>query len=120
MDVGANVGMFAAWAVGRWPAAEILSFEPSPESTHVYPLWLKASGARAMLIEAAASTREGNISSLSGLGGGSREVADALGTMTLPAVDLFPSLLGADFVKVDIEGGEWPTRDWATCAISRS
>ena len=27
---------------------------------------------------------------------------------TLPAADVFPYLEGADLVKIDIEGGEWP------------
>jgi FkbM family methyltransferase len=107
VDVGANVGMFAAWAAGRWPAAEIVSLEPSPESTHVYRRWLSASGAKATLIEAAASTHDGEMEFLSGLGGGSREVAAGLGTVTVPAVDVFPVLASADFVKIDIEGGEW-------------
>jgi FkbM family methyltransferase len=44
LDIGGNVGMFAAWAAGRWPAAHITSFEPSPESTVVFREWQARSG----------------------------------------------------------------------------
>ena len=27
---------------------------------------------------------------------------------SIPAIDIFEHLFGADFVKMDIEGGEWP------------
>ncbi|MFI6346728.1 FkbM family methyltransferase [Streptomyces sp. NPDC050560] len=35
MDVGANIGLFSLYAIQRWPGAEILAFEPIPETLEV-------------------------------------------------------------------------------------
>jgi hypothetical protein len=32
LDIGANVGSFAAWALGRWPGAHIHCYEPLPDN----------------------------------------------------------------------------------------
>lgn len=32
LDIGANVGGFAAWALGRWPGCEIHCYEPLPDN----------------------------------------------------------------------------------------
>jgi FkbM family methyltransferase len=32
LDVGANVGSFAAWALKRWPGAHVHCYEPLPEN----------------------------------------------------------------------------------------
>jgi hypothetical protein len=31
LDIGANVGSFAAWALKRWPGAHVHCYEPLPE-----------------------------------------------------------------------------------------
>jgi FkbM family methyltransferase len=105
VDVGANIGMFSAWATGRWPQARITAFEPARDNVPVYRRW---AGGRDEItfVEAAASTAEGTLRFRDGLGGGSMVVADDSG-VEVPAVDIFPYLHDADFVKIDIEGGEW-------------
>ena len=108
LDIGANVGMFSAWATGRWPDARITAFEPSHESIPAYLTWA-ATGTHATLVEAGAGPADGTMEFRAGLGGGSREVvaADEGGVVVVPVVDVFPHLTTCDFVKIDIEGGEW-------------
>jgi FkbM family methyltransferase len=32
LDIGANVGSFAAWALKRWPGAHVYCYEPLPNN----------------------------------------------------------------------------------------
>jgi FkbM family methyltransferase len=32
LDIGANVGSFAAWAIGRWPGCHVHCYEPLPDN----------------------------------------------------------------------------------------
>ena len=108
LDIGGNIGMFAHWARRRWPAARITSFEPDPDNLAVFRAGLRAEDP-IELVEAAASTRSGHAVLASGSGAG-RRVAFSDHPMpgSIPAVDIFEHLSDADFVKMDIEGGEWP------------
>lgn len=111
LDVGANVGMFAAWAGRRWPAATISCVEPDPSNTEVLRTWARAGGGAVTVVEAAAATGAGTLTLLDGLGSGSRlttaDEADRPG-LAVETVDVLPSFADADLVKMDIEGGEWP------------
>lgn len=107
LDVGANVGMFSAWAAERWPDAEITAFEPVESNCAVYRLWARRSGARVELVEAAAGTAPGDLDIIEG-GAGSHVAQGGQIGARVPVVDLFEWLDGADLVKIDIEGGEWP------------
>ena len=107
LDIGGNVGMFAAWAAGRWPGARVTSFEPSPESTVVFREWQARGGLDVELVEACAMTVDGPVHFVEGLGGGSHEGTAENATTVLPGIDVFPYLGKADFAKIDIEGGEW-------------
>ncbi|MCY7400938.1 MAG: FkbM family methyltransferase, partial [Nocardioides sp.] len=61
------------------------------------------------LIEAAAMTRSGHAVLTSGSDAGRRVgFSEHPVTGSMPAVDIFEHLKGSDFVKMDIEGGEWP------------
>lgn len=107
-DVGANVGMFSAWALGQWPEAEIVAFEPDPENVAVYERWRATAGGSVHLVPAAAAPATGEMPFLTGRGAGSQQVASELANVTVPAVDVFPHLANVDLIKLDIEGGEWP------------
>ncbi|MGH3080774.1 MAG: FkbM family methyltransferase [Gaiellaceae bacterium] len=106
VDLGANIGLFGVWTLERWPDAQIVAFEPDRANAAVARLCIEANGAAEQwrLIEAAAADRDGRVSFISGDYSRSR-IGD--GTDEVEAVDTFPYLDDADFVKVDIEGGEW-------------
>lgn len=109
LDIGGNVGMFAHWAHRRWPEATITSFEPDPENLSVFRAGLSDMDARIEIVEAAAMTRSGHAILASGSGAGRRvEFSEHPVPGSMPAVDIFEHLGGVDFVKMDIEGGEWP------------
>ena len=104
VDVGANVGMFSAWAAAKWPTAHITAFEPAPENVRVYRRWAERSGADVGLVEACATTSDGSLHFSEGRGGG--DFADASGDLLVDGRDVLPVLAAADFVKIDIEGFE--------------
>lgn len=106
IDVGANVGMFSAWAAQRWPQAEILAFEPIASNCAVYREWQRVSGAKARLIQAAAGTGPGRMTMVD-WGGGSHLAGDGDPGEDVECVDIFDYLSKADLIKMDIEGGEW-------------
>lgn len=108
IDIGGNIGMFALWAHRRWPGSRITSFEPDPDNLTVFRAGLDA-GAPIELVEAAATTASGHVVLGGGTGSGRTVVHSAEPVSgSIPAVDVFDHLVGADLVKMDIEGGEWP------------
>jgi FkbM family methyltransferase len=106
VDLGANIGLFGVWVLERHPEAEITAFEPDRTNAAVARLCIEANEAseRWRLIEAAASDRDGRVSFISGEYSRSRIGA---GGDEVDTVDVFPYLEDVDFLKVDIEGGEW-------------
>jgi FkbM family methyltransferase len=113
VDLGANIGMFGAFAAGRWPAARIVAYEPDPANAALHERTIEANdrGPRWMLVKAAAGTRDGEARFVAGLHVGSHLLAgDALGAdsaISVPVRDVLAQIAAADLVKMDIEGGEW-------------
>jgi FkbM family methyltransferase len=112
-DFGANVGMFGVWCLQRWPGARITGVEPDPENARICRLAADANGAAASwdILEACVGPREGTVTFLAGQGAQSRVVdGGARGTATIEVeqLDAFEVAAGADLVKIDIEGSEWP------------
>ena len=106
LDIGANVGGFAAFALSRWPNARLTCIEPDPENLRALSTFVRANPrCEVAVIAACATTSEGVVGFAAGQGSGSR-IAD--GFPLTPAVDVMPLIRAADFVKCDIEGGEWP------------
>jgi FkbM family methyltransferase len=109
VDVGANVGVFTTWARERWPLATVLAAEPAPDNLRVLRRVVR--GDRAVeLVAAAVGTADGEIGFVDGRGAGSHVARTELQeeTTTVPMVDFVPLFEGADLVKMDIEGAEWP------------
>lgn len=120
LDVGANVGMFSAWASARWPGVAIAAYEPEPENLAQLRRWLQlahedalATGGRPPQVSvhpAAVGTRVGTVRFATGGGAGAHlATRDDEPSAQVPSVDFFAELavVGADLVKIDIEGAEW-------------
>jgi FkbM family methyltransferase len=108
LDVGANVGMFSAWARGCWPRARIVALEPAPENLVVLHEQARLDG-RTEVVEAAVGPADGEVGFVEGWGGGGHVPTEQeVATTVVRTVDWFPLFAEADFVKMDIEGGEWP------------
>ena len=109
VDLGANVGLFGAWILGRFPNAQILAVEADPDSAAVHRVTIEGNSLadRWRLVEAFAGTRDGTIHFVPGLLGLSH-AADGDQGIEVPVIDVLPDLLKADLVKIDIEGAEWP------------
>jgi FkbM family methyltransferase len=110
LDVGANIGLFGAWALGRWPDAEIDAYEPDPRNAALHRRTIARNGRTGSwrLHEAAAAARYGRMRfaagryALSGPAG-----PDDAGAIEVRAVDVLPELARTDLAKIDAEGSEW-------------
>jgi FkbM family methyltransferase len=110
VDLGANVGLFGAFAAARWPQAEILAFEPDPANAEVHARTIALNGlqARWTLVRSAAGASSGRARFLAGGVALSRLAGEGdEGDIEVELRDVLPELAGADLVKMDIEGGEW-------------
>lgn len=113
-DLGANVGLFSAWASARFPEARLILVEPDPANIEVLELCRQGTPdfTHWRLIEAAAGTRTGAIRFAAGRHQLSRSLTDEEAAaddhaIEVPMVDIFPLVAEADLIKMDIEGGEW-------------
>ena len=110
LDLGANVGVSAAWFAARWPGAHIVCVEPDPANVAVLELAVAASPVRWRLVPAAAAFTAGELRFRAGRYAVSRAAdpaeADAI---SVPAIDALALIEEerCDLVKLDIEGGEW-------------
>jgi FkbM family methyltransferase len=104
LDLGANVGYFTVFASVRFPGSRIVAFEPDAANVQVMRRTIEANGLDCELVEAAASTRDGEVPFSSG---GFTLSRIESGGDPVPAVDILLRLREFDLAKVDIEGGEW-------------
>ena len=107
LDLGANVGLFGAFAAGRWPHAHVTAVEPDPANLAVLRRCVRLSGRRSAweVVEAAAAAADGTVAFQGGGESLSRIEPGAAGRVA--AIDVLPLLDGVDMLKMDIEGGEW-------------
>jgi FkbM family methyltransferase len=109
VDLGANIGLFGAAMLGRYPRATVTAFEPDDRNADLLERTIAANGAAARwrVIRACAGATSGVVAFVEGEYGTSHVVDVADGGRQKSAVDVFPYLDDAQFAKIDIEGSEW-------------
>ena len=109
VDLGANIGLFGAWVLGRFPEATIVAVEADPANAAIHRRTIEANGlaARWRLVEGFASTAPGVVRFAAGKHATSHAADGGEDGLEVPAVDVLPELDAADLVKIDIEGAEW-------------
>jgi FkbM family methyltransferase len=109
-DLGANIGLFGVFALGRWPVASMRSYEPDPANAALLRATIAANDAAARweLAPVAVSNVDATATFEAGLLSESRLAGAGLAadTIEVPVVDLFTQP-PADLLKIDIEGAEW-------------
>jgi len=109
-DLGANIGLFPLSVLARYGRAQVVSYEPDPANARVLDLTRRANGLQDSweLVEACAGASSRRVAFRTGLHMESRvaEPGDE-GAVELEMVDVFGHLEGLDWLKMDIEGGEW-------------
>jgi FkbM family methyltransferase len=109
LDLGANIGMFSVWLASTFPVAKIIAVEPLPRNAGQLRANLQAAipDVRTEVVEAAATTHDGELT----FGGGDfttgRIGGGGDGAVTVKARDAFALAEGVDLLKIDIEGAEW-------------
>lgn len=109
LDLGGNVGLFGAFALGRWDVREMTSFEPDPENAVVLRATIHANNAtdRWSMCPVAVSNAAGMMSFLPGQLAESRRAGPDEPGIEVPTRDLFSIDHRVDLLKIDIEGSEW-------------
>jgi FkbM family methyltransferase len=109
LDLGGNIGLFGALILSRFPNARLTSVEPDPSNLRIIERCVEANDARWQLIRACASADNAPVIFEPAKGAHSRiAAATSADTINVAAIDVFPLIGSANFVKMDIEGGEWP------------
>jgi FkbM family methyltransferase len=110
VDLGANIGLFGLSVFARFDAATVLAFEPDPDNARVLELTRRAN-ARATdwtLVEACVGAQPRTVAFQAGLHMESRVADDGdPGAMQIEMIDVFDHLGATDWLKMDVEGGEW-------------
>jgi FkbM family methyltransferase len=133
LDLGGHVGLFGLWFRTAFPDARFTSYEPDPENVAVLRNTVRVNQLDDTwtVVEAAASTADGEATfvsdgPLSQLAGTPDALRDEHATLaaifpflrgqrlltprevTVRTLDVMPALAECDFLKLDIQGGEWP------------
>ena len=112
LDLGANIGLFGVWILGRFPEVQMTSVEPDPGNAGVLAATIAANSVDSWrLIEAAAGTRAGTVQFVAGEHTTSHVARRGESGIEVPLVDALELAGGADLLKIDIEGGEWALLD---------
>ena len=118
VDVGANIGVIAAYAAMRvGPAGRVIAIEPAADNLRVLARNLERNNlANVTIIEGAGGRRResrqfylrGDVSAVNSLFPDScyAEVTSTTDVQVLPVDDLIDAGIGADLVKIDVEGAE--------------
>jgi FkbM family methyltransferase len=110
LDLGANIGLFGAWVLGRFSIASIHAVEPDPENAAVHEMTIEANQGRSdwRLTQAYGAERAGTVRFHAGEFTTSQLAALGEEGIAVPAIDVLPLLAEVDLAKLDVEGAEWP------------
>lgn len=111
LDLGANVGLFSAFVLERWPGATITALEPDPDNLSLLKACanLNRSHGDLQVVDAAAAASAGTMRFVAGLNAESHRAHpdEDVASVVVRAVDAYEHIANVDLVKIDIEGGEW-------------
>jgi FkbM family methyltransferase len=109
VDLGANIGLFGAWVLQRFPQARIDAVEADRENAAIHRLTIAANGREASwrLVEGFAATGAGTVRFAGGLHGRSHQADEREQGSVVQTLDVMPLLGEADLIKIDVEGAEW-------------
>ena len=109
LDLGANIGTFGTFALGRWNVHELRSFEADPANLAVLSRTIAVNNAedRWTARHAAVSNATGHMTFMPGHFSESRAAEQGETGIEVMMVDLFGLEQNDDLLKIDIEGGEW-------------
>jgi FkbM family methyltransferase len=109
LDLGGNIGLFGAFALGRFDVRELVSLEPDPGNAGILARTIAINDLAGVwqLRAAAASASDGELRFVAGHSPDSRLAQPGEAAITVPALDLFGLDHEVELLKIDIEGGEW-------------
>ena len=109
VDIGANIGTFGVFALGRWNVDTMRSFEPDPTNAAMLneTIALNHANHRWTAHQVAVSNSSGHMTLIPGHFSLSRRADHGEAGIDVMMVDLFTLDSNADLLKMDIEGGEW-------------
>jgi FkbM family methyltransferase len=108
VDLGANIGLFGAFVLIRYPDAKIVAVEPDPANAAIHARAIEANATGHWnLVQAAAAAAPGTMRFSSGDFTRSHAAQAGEDAIEVAAEDVLPRIRDADLVKIDIEGGEW-------------
>lgn len=107
LDLGGNIGLFGVDVLCRYRGAEVTSYEPDPDNIPALTRCVSLNGAGTTwkVFHACAMPSDGPVHLAAG------NFADSFvcdSGKEVDGVDILPVLGKFDFVKMDIEGSEWP------------
>ena len=109
LDLGANIGTFGVFALGRWNVDRMRSFEPDPANAAMLNDTIALNHANHCWTahQAAVSNSSGQMTFIPGHFSLSRRADQGESGIDVTMVDLFTLGYDTDLLKMDIEGGEW-------------
>lgn len=109
LDLGANIGTFGVFALGRWNVRRMRSFEPDPANVAILndTIALNHANDRWSAHQAAVSNSSGHMTFIPGHFSLSRRADHGETGIDVTMIDLFTLGYEIDLLKMDIEGGEW-------------
>lgn len=114
MDLGANIGMFGAWFLSRYPAGRVTAYEADPANARIHGMTVDANKGDLNweLVAAAAGASEGEVRFVTGRATNSRLAnEDDPEATVIPQRDVLARATDVDLLKIDIEGAEWALLD---------